>query len=241
MAHYRAFIAFLFVSTLVSTCLSHNWLDTPVSRSNQQSTQTGCRVGGEGNPNCPGPCDKTLSQTTRAPISIQRGASITVKWNRHTHAGGFIRFAWSPKANSDSHSSFDAGVDRYVCKEVGGCGPSDPNDSGGSSTNGLLCTTTITVPLWLSNGDWTMQWAYFGGYYQAGDYYACVDYTITGGQTGSQTAAFFSGGDFTYPNQNVCKFYNTNQLHVCVIEPCTTGTFPLGAQKGAVAGFDGSP
>lgn len=36
-------------------------------------------------------------------------------------------------------------------------------------------------------------------------------------------------------------FFSTNALHVCVIEPCTTGTFPIGeAQNGAPLGFDGT-
>jgi len=217
---------------------SHNYLINPVSRANQRDTQTGCRYGGEGNPTCAGPCDRTLSQTSRAPITVQRGQTIQVSWSRHTHPGGFVRFAWSPTSQSDNHASFDQRVDKIVCKEVGGCGPSDPsNPSGG--TNGVDCGTTITVPTYLTDGTWTFQWAYFGGWYNAGDYYACTDYTISGGPTGTQQAAYYVGGDYTYPKENVCLFYSTNALHVCTAEPCNNGTFPPGNQKGAALGYGG--
>jgi len=210
----------------------------PNSRANQASTQTGCRFGGEGNPTCAGPCDRTVSQTTNGPKSVQRGDTITVQWNRHNHPGGFIRFAWSPTTQSDLHASFDSRVDRVVCKEIGGCGPANPQDPTGD-TNGQPCATTITVPTYLTNGAWTLQWAYFGGWYNAGDYYACVDYTITGGPTGAQPTPFYKGGDVTYPNENVCLFYSTNALHVCTAEPCNNGTFPPGNQKGAALGYGG--
>jgi len=229
----------LIVCTFVHEINGHNYLTNPVSRGNQKSTQTGCRFGGEGNPTCSGPCDRTVNQINQGPISIQRGETIQLKWYRHTHPGGFIRVAWSPTSQSDVHSSFDQRVDRIVCKETGGCGPSDAaNPSSGS--NGVDCGITITVPLYVTNGAWTLQWAYFGGWWNAGDYYACVDYTITGGPTGTQSSAVFIGGDYTYPNENVCLFYSTNALHVCTAEPCNNGTFPPGNQKGAALGFGGS-
>lgn len=216
----------------------HNYLINPVSRANQKDTQTGCRYGGEGNPTCAGPCDRTLSKTTRAPITVQRGQTIQVNWYRHTHPGGFIRFAWSPTSQSDNHASFDQRVDKIVCKEVGGCGPASSSDPSGGS-NGVDCGTTITVPTYLTDGTWTFQWAYFGGWYNAGDYYACTDYTISGGPTGAQQAGYFVGGDYTYPKENVCLFYSTNALHVCTVEPCNNGTFPPGNQKGAALGYGG--
>jgi len=221
-----------FVSLTISVVNGHNWLVNPVSRANQRDTQTGCRYGGEGNPTCAGPCDRTLSQTTRAPISVQRGQTLDIQWNRHNHPGGFIRFAWSPTSQSDSHASFDSYVDHFVCKDSGGCGPTDPSNPTGTP-NGLNCAASITVPLWLTNGAWTLQWAYFGGWYNAGDYYACVDYTITGGPTATRGSPYFTGGDATYPNQQKCLFYSTNALHVCTVEPCLNGTFPAGAQSGA--------
>jgi len=233
---------FLVLAASIIDVLGHNYLTNPVSRADQRDTQTGCRVGNSARqvPNCPGPCDRSVSQATIAPIAVQRGQALQINWYRHTHPGGFIRFACSPTSQSDSHSSFDSHVDRIVCKEIGGCGPSDPSQPS-STTNGIDCGTTITVPLYLTDGTWTLQWAYFGGWYNAGDYYACVDYVVSGGPTGPEQPAVYIGGDYTYPNQDVCLFYSTNALHVCVVEPCLTGTFPAGNQVGPAAGFSSTP
>jgi len=218
--------------------VGHNWLSSPQSRGDQMHTQTGCRYGGEGNPTCAGPCDRTVGQINQAPTQVQRGQTLHLTWNRHNHPGGFVRFAWSPTSSSDSHASFDQHVDHIVCKEIGGCGPADRNSPTGAA-NGVDCGTTVTVPTYLTNGLWTLQWAYFGGWWNAGDYYACVDYQVTGGPTGTQQPAYFQGGDYTYPNQDVCLFYSTNALHVCTVEPCLNGTFPPGDQRGAALGLGG--
>jgi hypothetical protein len=65
-----------------------------------------------------------------------------------------------------------------------------------------------------------MQWAWWGGAFALGDYYSCVDYEISGGPTGARKDPFFKGGDYANPNQQKCKYFNTNALHVCVNEPC---------------------
>jgi len=215
--------------------LGHNWLSDPISRANQQQSQTGCRVGDTGKrqtaPDCPGPCDmaKGLSKIPATPT--QRGAPLSITWNRHNHPGGFIRFAWSSYADSDAPASFDSQVDRYVCKEIGGCGPDATLSD--YSTNGLSCAINLTVPTWVTDGEWSLQWAYFGGWLNAGDYYACVDYTVSGGAAVSGAPApVFQGGDFSYPGEQACKYYATNALHVCTVEPCTNGTSNGVANKG---------
>jgi len=218
----------------------HNYITKPISRGNQAQSQTACRFGGEGNPTCAGPCDRKISQMTIPPIPIQRGDIISVGWVRHFHPGGFIRFAWAPTPNSDSHAAFDNGINRFMCKEFGGCAPSDPGQIE-STDNGVPCgLNTLSVPLHLTNGAWTLQWAYFGGFFNAGDYYSCVDYTITGGPTGVAPTVQFYGGDYTYPGQQMCKYYSTNALHVCTQEPCLNATTP-GVQSGPPAGFGGTP
>eukprot|EP01114_Cavostelium_apophysatum_P014341 TRINITY_DN3693_c0_g1_i1.p1 TRINITY_DN3693_c0_g1~~TRINITY_DN3693_c0_g1_i1.p1 ORF type:complete len:144 (-),score=17.09 TRINITY_DN3693_c0_g1_i1:81-512(-) len=138
-------LTFVLAAVLLSCQVTaHNWLMAPPSRANQAQTETGCRFGGEGNPTCAGPCDKPAGQSSVSVKAVQRGQQITVSWNRHNHPGGFIRLAWAQTSASNSHASFDQGIDRFLCKEVGGCGPSDPSDDG--STNGKACTTTIQVP-----------------------------------------------------------------------------------------------
>lgn len=249
----------LFAISLIFGIHAHNYLTVPVSRANQASTQTGCRYGGtarnvEGRdieeaadldlnlrqaPMCAGPCDRTISAGLRNVGTIQRGQTVRVQWYRHNHPGGFIRLAWSPTSQSDSHASFDQHIQIITCKDIGGCGPANLNDNTGAS-NGLDCATSIQVPSYLTDGAWTLQWAYFGGYYNAGDYYACVDYTVSGGTAvGTQPAPYYQGGDVTYPNSNVCLFYSTNALHVCTVEPCNNGTFAPGPQKGGALGFGG--
>jgi hypothetical protein len=217
----------------------HNYITKPISRGNQAQSQTACRFGGEGNPTCAGPCDRKISQMTIPPIPIQRGDIISVGWVRHFHPGGFIRFAWAQTPLSDSHAEFDNGVDRFMCKEIGLCAPSIPSQP--ESDNMLPCgIDTLNVPLHLTNGAWTLQWAYFGGFFNAGDYYACVDYTITGGPTGAAPTVIFYGGDNTYPSEQKCKYFSTNALHICTQEPCLNATTP-GEQSGPPAGFGGTP
>lgn len=226
-----------------SSVLSHSYMTSPTSRSNQKSTETGCR-----GPACLGPCDVTFAQSRTAAVTIARGTSISIQWPRNNHAGGFIRLAWTQTSGSDSHANFDAGVQVIVCHEVGGCKPSNPSDpNGGDSGPGdgssMACTTSITVPLHLADGAWTLQWAWFGGAFALGDYYSCADYKISGGPTGNKLAAAYVGGDYTYPGQNKCKFFNTDRLHQCVNEPCNNPLYPNSAEQsgpaymGVVVGF----
>jgi len=210
----------------------------PPSRGNQAVLQTACRYGGEGNPTCWGPCDRTIATAIIGPTNVNRGDTINIQWIRHSHAGGFIRFAWAPFSTSDLHSSFDGAVFEMMCKEIGGCGPTDPTQAD-YTDNGLPCQVNLTVPGHLTNGEWTLQWAYFGGYFNAGDYYSCVDYNIVGGPTGAKPAARYLPGDVTYPGQNKCKYFSTNQLHVCSVEPCTNAPTP-GEQAGPPCGFGGA-
>jgi len=212
----------------------HSYVTSPTSRSNQKQSNTGCR-----GPACLGPCDASASRA-RTPIVIQRGASVNVQWPRNNHAGGFIRFAWAPTSQSDTMSVFDNNVQEIVCHERGGCKPdsaSDPNggDSGPSDGSVNPCQATITIPPHLTDGLWTLQWAWFGGAFSLGDYYSCVDYQISGGNSGSKPAPFFQGGDYTYPGQQKCKFFNTDRIHQCVNEPCNNPVYPAAQEKSGPA------
>jgi len=218
-----------------TTVLSHSYVTSPTSRSNQKATESGCR-----GPACLGPCDVTFAQSRTPAVTIARGAPITVQWPRNNHAGGFIRIAWALTSGSDVHANFDAGVQTIVCHENGGCypdSPSNPNggDSGPGDGSSRACSTTITVPLNLADGAWTLQWAWFGGAFALGDYYSCVDYKISGGPTGSKVDAVFVGGDYTYPGQNKCKFFNTDRLHQCVNEPCNNPLYPNSQEQSGPA------
>jgi len=215
----------------------HCYLTNPASRGDQKTTQTGCRYGNDARrdvdwmekrtPTCSGPCDKLVGQGYIQPTTIARGTSVTVNWVRHYHSGGFIRFAWAPTPQSDSHAVFDGNVWFYMCKETGGCS---------ADLEPANCGVTFNIPPHLPDGPWTLSWAYFGGEYQAGDYYACIDYIISGGPSGAKPAIVFNGGD-AWNTGNQCRFFQTNALHVCTVEPCENGTIPGGPWNGVPAVF----
>jgi len=235
MAYSQLVIGSLAIIFVAST-FGHSYVTSPQSRSNQKQSESGCR-----GPACLGPCDVPLASAKTAAVTIARGATVNVQWPRNNHAGGFIRFAWAKTANSDSHASFDAGVEEIHCHEVGGCGPdsaSDPNggDSGAADGSYRPCQTNIKVPSYLTDGTWTLQWAWFGGAFALGDYYSCIDYVISGGvAVTAQSSPVFYGGDYTYPNQNKCKFFNTDRLHQCVNEPCNNPIYPNSQEQSGPA------
>lgn len=224
--------AFLLV-TLFAQTFGHSYVTSPQSRSNQAQSNIGCR-----GPNCLGPCDVPLAMRTSSSAvhSASRGESISIQWPRNNHAGGFIRFAWAPTSQSDNATYFDNHVQQINCHEVGGCYPDDPSnpnggDSGPANGSSRACTSNFTVPADLADGQWTLQWAWFGGAFSLGDYYSCVDYSISGGNSGPTPVPVFVGGDYSYPNQQKCKFFNTDRLHVCVNEPCSNPIYPAAQQQ----------
>lgn len=233
-ASLLGFIGIVLLGLYVESVTGHSYITSPTSRSNQKQTTTGCR-----GPNCLGPCDRK-SSSARSPITVARGADLNIQWPRNNHAGGFIRFAWAPTSQSDSHSQFDNNVQVIYCHEVGGCKPDDPRSpNGGDSApkdgSRQPCQVTFKVPPHLTDGLWTLQWAWYGGAYSLGDYYSCVDYKISGGSSGSKPAAVFRGGDYSYPGQQKCKFFNTDRLHQCVNEPCNKPLFPSSREQSGPA------
>jgi len=110
-----------------------------------------------------------------------------------------------------------------MCKETPCNNDNEPMD----------CGTSFPIPLDLPDGPWTLSWAYFGGEFAAGDYYSCVDYIISGGPSSTTRApVVFYGGDASNPGGTQCAYFQTNQLHVCTLEPCTNGTNPGGPHMG---------
>jgi len=229
-------LAGLIICAIATQTYCHSYLSTPASRSNQRQSGTGCR-----GPACRGPCDVTLARAVTPAVTVQRGQTISIKWPRNNHAGGFVRYAWSLTTNSDSAASFDANVQFFSCFEIGAlCKPDDSSDPNGGDSGGLdSCGASIVVPGWVTDGKWTLQWAWFGGAFQLGDYYSCVDYTISGGPATAKTTPVLFGGDYANPNnRSVCKYFNTNQLHICIDEPCEAPTAPFpGQHSGPVSGI----
>ncbi|KAJ2333593.1 hypothetical protein GGH91_005902, partial [Coemansia sp. RSA 2671] len=219
---------------------------------------------------CKGPCD---SPKADAPFNsnyvpkkyIQRGQQLDVGWNRLNHPGGFVRLAMVPFNQSDSWSAFNDNVLKYTCYETN-CGPSDPNHKLFGYLNGPgndPCSTKVTVPSNIpDNTAVTLQWIWYGGgiYYgepdaSFGEYYGCSDLIVNGGAFSDvKPVATFAGGDATYPNSDVCKYWGSNKVGDCSfgdrvpnaiagdllsqsLEPCTRGP----QLKGQPAGFGSAP
>jgi len=237
-------ILIIFVSTtLVLQIVAHSYLTFPTSRGKQDQTHGGCVM-----PTCTGPCEQPAS-AAGAGYATSRGATIQLHWPRNNHPAGFVRFAWAPTANSDSMTAFDTGIDQFRCFEAPGdlCKPGNPNapnDGDGPDQTQTSCGATITVPGWVTDGKWTLQWAWFGGGYALGDYYGCVDYAVSGGTASAKQNPIFYGGDYTNTAANQCKFFNTNKIHFCIKDGCPSSTNPYaqnGVPDSAVIGVTGTP
>ncbi|KAJ2489496.1 hypothetical protein IWW37_003959 [Coemansia sp. RSA 2050] len=261
--HFSATLAV--VSALVASCAGHSQLANPPSRGNTKWWGT-CAAGA----GCKGPCD---SPKADAPFNnnyvpkkyIQRGQQLDVGWKRLNHPGGFVRLAMVPFNQSDSWSAFNDNVLKYTCYETN-CGPSDPNHKLFGYLNGPgdgPCSTTVTVPSNIpDNTAVTLQWIWYGGgiYYgepdaSFGEYYGCSDLIVNGGPFSDvKLVATFAGGDATYPNSDVCKYWGSNKVGDCnfgdrvpnavagdllsqSLEPCTRGP----QLKGQPAGFGSAP
>ncbi|PVV03462.1 hypothetical protein BB560_002043 [Smittium megazygosporum] len=257
---YNPFLLFSFLSALLHLCAGHGMLKYPPSRGNSEWLGT-CAAGA----GCKGPCDSSKANSpvsnaySASPMVVQRGQTLTVKWDRLNHPGGFVRLAVSKFEDSDSWDSFNNNVIKYTCYETN-CGPDDPNnDTFGplAGPGSQECSTTVTIPDNLPDGLITVQWMWFGGgvYYgqkdtSFGEYYGCSDLKLQGGspQTSNVQPPVFKGGDVMYPSENVCRYWGSNKVGDCSfgsnspnpipgnllsqsLEPCTHGP----PQKGAPA------
>ena len=94
-----------------------------------------------------------------------------------------IRYAWAPTANSDDPAAFEAGIAQYACHEVACNGQNQCNGNQllNNPTSCTPCQGTITVPTWVADGSWTLQWVWYGGGGGFQPYYSCVDYIVSAG------------------------------------------------------------
>ena len=139
----------------------HSYLNFPVTRSNQRFTRTGCK-----GPVCTGPCDAPLAKAGQiAPaVKINRGDTIDLKWPRNNHAGGFIRVAWAPTAQSDSHDAFNKNVQFWTCHEMtcrSNIFPEDPLGDDKDNDTSEKCTASVKVPPQFADGKYTLQWTWY--------------------------------------------------------------------------------
>jgi len=229
-------LSLIFCLSCIVLINGHSYMTFPIDRSNQAQSETGCRV--EAPENC-SVCDSPTPMAS--PTTIQRGQTLQLHWARNNHPGGFIRISWAPTTSSHSASVFDSNVQLYMCFEIPAtaCLPTAGAQDDATDYPGLsqtACGASITVPTYLTDGAWTLQWAWFGGYSILGDYYSCVDYMVSGGSSvTAYPGAYFTGSDRANPtNTNICLFRNTDRIGECYKEPCSNPIFTLGvAQTGA--------
>ncbi|RLN70151.1 hypothetical protein BBJ29_008516 [Phytophthora kernoviae] len=193
---------------------AHSWLVKPVSR------DTGPRTT-DGTIGCP-------NTTPGSSTSFSPGEIIDVRYWRNNHLGGFIRWSLSP-AGSETASDFDDNVFFYTCRESGpDCVPADGSPSryagDSSSDNTISCGDTITLPDWLDEGDYVLQWVWFGvgsSYGNIGwaepQFVSCADITLTTTGSGSEpTCPTFVGGDRVTKNEDLgddkCFYFYTNSI-----------------------------
>ncbi|KAH7462602.1 uncharacterized protein KRP23_13622 [Phytophthora ramorum] len=193
---------------------AHSWLVKPVSR------ETGPRTT-DGTVGCPNTSPGT-------PTSFAPGETIDVRYWRNNHLGGFIRWAISP-VGTETASDFDGSVFFYTCRESGpDCVPADGSTSRYAGDNSgdytISCGDTITLPNWLDEGDYVLQWVWFSvgsSYGNIGwaepQFVSCADITLTSaGSSSEPECPTFVGGDRVTKNEDLgsdeCFYFYTNSI-----------------------------
>lgn len=214
----------LIIFIILTTVQGHSNLRDPVPRGNiKWSSYCSKGLG------CSGPCEAPTSEShfTRPFYPkkfIRRGERIKVEWLRQNHPGGFVRLAFASFNQSDTASSFDNNISKYVCYETN-CGETE-HDPVLGHLNGKgdgLCTTYVTVPNNLPDGPVTMQWIWFGGGVYFSDqettfanYHNCADMELVGGHFRNEPVTpVFQGGDVATPQSNQCRYWGSNRVGEC--------------------------
>ncbi|KNE59600.1 hypothetical protein AMAG_03858 [Allomyces macrogynus ATCC 38327] len=121
-----------------------------------------------------------------------RGQPVPVSWSRNNHPAGFVRFAIIPFDSDNTFANFEQNTVLYTCHEST-CRSGDARDLNGpdpipGTPDSNPCNATVTLPAYLKDGQYTMQWMWFSGasYYGQpdrglSDWYGCHDFTVRGG------------------------------------------------------------
>lgn len=97
-----------------------------------------------------------------------------------------------------------------------------------------LCSSTFTVPTWIPDGQYTIQWTWSNGgiWYKNRNkgqtsYQTCMDFTVNGGEkVTSKPQALcpvFLGGDSHFPDQNQCRYFISKGVSTVGIRTCDDG------------------
>ncbi|KAI9294105.1 hypothetical protein K502DRAFT_317417 [Neoconidiobolus thromboides FSU 785] len=248
----------LLTSLILNLVASHATMEKPAIRGNTENW--GFCDSEEG---CPGPCETPkdkVDYTYRQKEVYQRGAKIPVEWKRLNHPGGFVRLAIVPTEQSDDKQAFDQNVYQYSCFESN-CKQDDNIDDSfhgymagpNFANNHPQCSTEFVIPPHLEDGDYTLQWMWFSGGVNTGDrfrafgnYYACADLKIRGGNKGEKPPVAFIGKDAVTEDPKQCRFWGKNDEYSCEKsydasnpDKCPRGGPRLGAPSAFSVGISG--
>lgn len=171
-------------------------------------------------------CGKNNPVSTVA--TYKRGDVIQVSWGRNNHNSGYIRLYVVPLLSSDDMSKYNAGslaqVGCYMSDCVGANNDPFAGDPSGTVFNGLLCNLNFQIPLYLSDGDYTLRWLWSSGGDSFGiknlgliDFASCHDFSVFGGvgPSAKPLCPLFVGGDSANPSLNTCEYFKDNVINTC--------------------------
>ncbi|ORZ36047.1 hypothetical protein BCR44DRAFT_23586 [Catenaria anguillulae PL171] len=167
-------------------------------------------------------------------VTYRRGQTIPVVWPRNNHPAGFVRLSIVPFNSAQSIQDFDNGVVQFSCHEAG-CragNPADPLGEDNTPIDGNRCSTQLKLPSYLPDGQYTLQWTWFGGASFFGDrqrgltdWFGCHDFTLAGGDPVNPNSKpkcpdFIPGDAHNPASAGRCKFFGTGETLACRPDGC---------------------
>ena len=151
-------------------------------------------------------------------LTTKRGSEIETQWEKNNHGGGFIRYSIVPMNMSSEIGIFakKENIFYYECADKKCSAPNpglmDP------ITNPSKCFGKISIPGWVTDGDYTIQTSWYGAGSPSPDgseewtndpFQHCFDITVNGGTTDDKPTcpAIFKGGDDEGPTD--CHYIKT--------------------------------
>lgn len=205
MALYKYLVVMVIILACMCTGVAHTLLTWP-----RPVKAKHCRLGGENNEECSGPCQiGAVRNTGMAPV--QRGETLRVRYQTNNHAGGFARFSLVPakqRKSFDAHeryaihfTCFNDEQRSYNCKSNNsdttplpsntrtGHGRGQPElGECGTSGDNLAAFADVPIPDVYPDGEYYLAYSWYGGleWDQStsffGTYWSCAITSIVGGR-----------------------------------------------------------
>ncbi|KAI9136525.1 hypothetical protein BKA69DRAFT_1178847 [Paraphysoderma sedebokerense] len=243
-----SFVATVLLLLQVTSVESHSWLVAPTARGGVARNDAG--TGNSAQSKAPACGWRGKNAANPSGQTFQRGQTIPVRWPRNNHPGGFIRLSLVPFGSPQTHEDFNNNIVQYNCHETdckSGYGDPLGGDGQGYGDGQNICSTTFTIPNWVQDGQYTLQWMWMGGGSYYGDvnrgqtdFYQCSDFTVRGSAGSSNSTALrrpacpvYKPGDVHSrgKNPNTCFYFNQgNKPGMCTPEGCR-GTYKFGVPQ----------